>query len=631
MVERSFYITEELLAEKGGIFVFDAESFYNYWLVGFKNIATGKIAYFESAENDPVQSDWLRWMIDNFCIVGFNSGSYDLIVLAIAIQYRNVTASDLYAATVAMIVDNEKPGDVLKSYGCPPLAGINHIDIFDVAPLSASLKTYAARLHCETIQDLPYEPAKRLTREEMAFVRAYNFNDLDNTALVLKELSPHLDLRAALSAEFGKDLRSRSDAQLAQEIINGEIYRITGKFPKRQDFTALVGSSFTYTAPSYVGFRNENNNAVLREIQTAEIEIGHSGHVICPKSIEGRAFVIAGRRYAIGMGGLHSQEKTQAYSAGKYRILDRDVTGYYPNLILKNKFSDIPGELEALQTIVDKRTKAKRLYEKTKDAYAKAEADGLKIASNGTFGKKSDPYSTLYSPKNMVQTTLTGQFSLLMAIEALTDRGFEVISANTDGIVTLCPHNRYGEFTDLWAAWEAHTGLQTEETEYSAIYSRDVNNYIVVKPDGKTKVKGVYSEVGSALNSPLSKNPQHLICVDAAIAAITKGTPVMETITASKDLRRFVIVQKVTGGAAKDSHYLGKTVRYYYAENVLGSIVYCKSGNKVPMSDGGKPCMTLPKYFPDDIDYFRYERIAIEILEDIGFLEKSGNQLKLMG
>jgi hypothetical protein len=625
VAERQFYTTDELVALKGGCFVYDVESFVNYWLVGFKNIETGKFAYFESVGNDPIQHDWLQWMADNFCLVGFNSNSYDLIVMTIAALCRGVTAADMKRATAELIEFNGTPKDVLQAHNLKWPLRCNHIDLFDVAPLTASLKTYAARLHCHTIQDLPYHPDKELTREEIAIVRTYNFNDLDNTELLLRELEPHLDLRAALSQEFGKDLRSRSDAQLAQEIICGEIERITGKPPKRRDFTKLVGSSFCYVPPPYIGFVTPAYDEILNEIRTAEIEVGSSGHVICPKTIEGRAFVIGGRRYAIGMGGLHSQEKSQALRATEtMRLLDRDVTGYYPNLILKNNFSDIPGELEALQTIVNKRYAAKK-------AGRKAEADGLKIASNGTFGKKSDPFSPLYSPRNMVQTTLTGQLSLLMQIENLTLNGFEVVSANTDGIVTLCPQDRYAEFCSLWAAWELRTQLETEETEYQAIYSRDVNNYIVVKPDGKTKVKGVYSEVGSALNSPLSKNPQQLICVDAVIAHITKGVPLLETIQTCQRIERFCIVQKVTGGAQKDGRYLGKTVRYYYAKNVLGSIVYCKSGNKVPMSDGSKPLMTLPPSFPTDIDYGRYEETALGILEDIGFQTRRGAQLQLGG
>jgi len=622
MIERQFLTERELVAlQRGSIFCYDVESFQNYWLVAYKHLQSGKYAYIESIDTERVQGEWLQWMADTFCLVGFNCIFYDNTVCSAAASDK-FDAAALQALSFEIIEQNSRPWQVAKARNFKLLEP-NQIDLIEVAPLQGSLKTYAARLHCGHMQDLPFDPNKVLSREEIAIVREYCFNDLDNTELLLGELSPHLELRAALSHEFQKDLRSRSDAQLAQEIICSEIERLTGKRPHPIDFTKLVGTGFCYTPPSYIQFSSAQNNAILSEICEAEIEIGHSGHVVCPKTIEGRKFIIAEKAYAIGMGGLHSRETCQAVTNEMHRIIDRDVTGYYPNLILKNKFSDIVGLLDALQNIVDRRYKAKKLGDKVT-------ADSLKIATNGTFGKMSDPFSPFYSPMCMVQTTLTGQLSLLMAIEALAQSGIEVISANTDGIVSLVHSEQYRKFCEIWKQWETLTGLETEETEYKALYSRDVNNYIAVKLDNTTKAKGVYSYVGSALNSPLSKNPENLVCIDAVIAHIVSGKPIADTIAECRAMERFCTVRKVTGGAQKDGKYLGKTIRYYYSKSAIGSIVYCKNGNKVPNSDGAKPLMTLPDCFPDDIDYARYAEIAVSMLEDIGFQKRRNSQLTML-
>lgn len=256
-------------------------------------------------------------------------------------------------------------------------------------------------------------------------------------------------------------------------------------------------------------------------------------------------------------------------------------------------------------------------------ARTRAEADGLKIANNGIFGKTADQFSIVYDVPNMVQVTMTGQLSLLMAIEWLELSGMPVASANTDGIVIACPTDKVNDMNELFKQWEQHTSLETEETEYRAIYSANVNNYIAVKPDGKTKTKGWYCERGSAHNSVLSKNPEFLICSDAVQAYLAKGKPIEETIRNCKDIRRFVTVRQVTGGGVKvwseeHTEYLGKTVRWYYAKDVPGEIVYAKSGNKVPRSDGAKPLMELPNSIPEDIDYEWYERKAYSMLEDLG-------------
>lgn len=629
MNEPSFFTTEELLAKKSGIFLYDVESFKNYFLVAFRCYETGKIAYFEAID-ETIAAGWLVWMLDNFCVVGFNSIDYDLPMVSMAATGRFGPA-ELQAATHKKIVLGDRTKDIQEEYGFELLTP-NHIDLIEVAPLSASLKTYAARMHCRHLQDLPFDPSIVLSREQIATVRTYCFNDLENTALLLKELVEHLDLRAKLSIEFNRDLRSLSDAQLGQEIINTEIKRVTGKYPKRPDFTKLVDTSFLYEPPAYIRFLTPELQAVLADVKSAEIFVGGSGHVVCPKTIDGRKLTISGKDYTIGMGGLHSKEKSQSIPKGwlvvsDQRLLDRDVTGYYPNLILKNKFAPRHlGEtfLEVGQNIVNVRTHAKKNGPK----YI---ADGMKIACNGAlFGKMSDPYSTIYDPKSMVHVTLTGQLSLLMVIEYLGLNGFDVVSANTDGVVTLVPKERYEEFCHIWKEWEHQTSLETEETEYDGLFSRDVNNYIAVKMDGKCKAKGVYSEVGSALNSRLSKNPESLICADAVKAHITTGAPIEAIIRECRDITRFVVVRKVTGGGAKDGRYLGKTIRWYYANGVMGIITYCKTGNKVPNSDGAKPLMTLPPTLPDDINYGWYVDAAVGILEDIGFQAKKNQQLALL-
>lgn len=380
---------------------------------------------------------------------------------------------------------------------------------------------------------------------------------------------------------------------------------------------------------------------MLAEMCAAEIEIGPSGHCIAPKAIREQKVEIGGKPYTVGMGGLHSKEKRQTVVQDAHtRIIDRDVTGYYPWLILKNGY--FPPHLAvaariAYQAIVDRREAAKpmlRSMEKSGQAGSaayeqlNAEAGGLKIACNGAmFGKTSDPWSILYAPQQMVQITITGQLSLLMAIEALELSGIPVVSANTDGIVMACPRDKYDHMLAVFAGWEQLTGLKTEETEYAGLYAANVNNYIAVTLDGQTKTKGWYCERGSAQNSVLSKNPDVLICSEAVQAYLARGVPLEHSIRSCTDIRKFVSVRLVRGGGVKlwgedrPPEYLGKTVRWYYGADVPGEIVYAASGNKVPRSEGAIPCMELPAGIPHDLDHGWYIAKAESIMRDIGAWE----------
>lgn len=257
---------------------------------------------------------------------------------------------------------------------------------------------------------------------------------------------------------------------------------------------------------------------------------------------------------------------------------------------------------------------------KGKQLKAKNEAESLKVTANGSFGKFGSPFSVLYSPNLMIQTTITGQLAILILIEALERRGMQVVSANTDGFVTKVPKARRAEFEALIFEWEWDTGLGTEETSYRSLHSRDVNNYVAIPVDGKVKLKGALATGGPGQPGAMGmkKNPTNEICIDAVVAYLKDGTPLADTIYECDDIRRFVTVRRVNGGCMKDDELVGKVVRWYYARGVTGTLQYKINGNDVPKSEGAKPLMVLPDECPDDIDREWYVREATAMLQDIG-------------
>lgn len=299
----------------------------------------------------------------------------------------------------------------------------------------------------------------------------------------------------------------------------------------------------------------------------------------------------------------------------KHTLVDVDCVSYYPSIILNQElFPKHLGKafLQVYKTLVERRIKAKRDGNKV-------EADTLKISINGGFGKFGSKWSVLYAPDLMLQVTLSGQLTLLMLIERLELASIPVVSGNTDGILIQCPFNKRPAMKEIVTEWETDTGFKTEETFFSAFFARDVNNFIGIKTDGKVKVKGDYAERGSAGDSVLSKNPVNLICRDAVVAFLTTGKPVAETIRNCRDIRRFLSVRTVKGGAVKDGQYLGKAIRWYQSVDVTGDIIYASNGNKVPSSDRCRPCMELPATFPEDVDFARYEAEAYEMLKEVGY------------
>lgn len=583
----------------------DVECYPNYFLVMFSN-ADGRTKSFELYEDHPLDVEGLDAFLSKPGVeyVTFNGKSYDEPMITLALSGASNAA--LKKASDAIIMTDLKPWEFYDAFG---LNGItfNHIDLIEVAPGMASLKIYGGRMHSKKLQDLPIEPDAQVRPEERMAIKHYCRNDLMVTAMLFAALSEQIELRRVMSKEIGVDVRSKSDAQIAEAVMRKAYIDANGSAPRK---TTLTYGSFLYEAPDYVGFGSEMLNHALYVLTHSPMVIKETGHVEMPTAIENLDIRIGGTKYKIGIGGLHSQESEVCHIADEKTILrDIDVVSYYPSMMLNiGMYPPALGPmfLEAYGGIRTERITAKRAGDKVK-------SDVLKITLNGTFGKTSNKYSILYNPKFMIHTTLTGQLNLLMLIEALDKYGIPVVSANTDGIVVKCPVAKETVLRKVVSAWERLTNLETEETNYKAVYSRDVNSYIAIKTDGKVKAKGAFAIGG------LAKSPQNEICTEAVINLLSKGIPVEETIRYCTDIRKFLTLRTVNGGAVKEGYTLGKAIRWYYAVGMTGTINYKTTGKIVGRTEGAKPLMDLPDEMPSDVDFDWYIREAHDLLMDVAY------------
>ena len=600
----------------------DVECYENYFCAIFRSYNTGKTIVFEKSfgmigTNDDAK---FLWMMQNCLLVTFNGIKYDMPIIALALD--GVENDILKQASDQIIIQDARPSDILKAHKVSPIK-CDHIDLIEVAPLRAGLKTYGGRLHVPRMQDLPFHPSVTLSPYQAAIVRWYCVNDTTSTAFLFKCLQEQVKLRYTLSEETGIDLRSKSDAQIAEAIIGQEYKRRTGREARRPKIEA--GTWYQYEKPYSLSFQTELLQRLLAVVQAATFVVGEDGYVSLPQEITDFKIEISGMVYQMGIGGLHSTEKgTAHYSDDYWQLVDKDVASYYPKIILNNGyFPEHLGQvfLEIFGGITDRRLRAKA-------AKLKAIADSLKIVINGTFGKLGSIWSIVYAPKLMFHTTIGGQLFLLMLIEAYELAGIRVVSANTDGVMIKCPRHLLPTLDAITKWWEGVTGFETEGENYKALYSRDVNNYIAISEKGTIKKKGAYSnpwadEAGSNLEKKLHKNPVTTICIRAVEKFLADKIPIEQTIYQSVDIKEFVRIQSVTGGAVKvyseeHTEFLGKAIRWYYAKDQTGEIVYAKNGKKVPKSDGGKPLMQLPDRFPDDVDHDWYIQESKKILRVIG-------------
>ena len=582
--------------------ILDIECYHNYFLVMFLRCSDNQTIAIETHELKKLDYETIKQILLKYEVVTFNGNSYDIPMLKLALN--GATASELKFASNDIIVNELSQWKFEKTYSLYDIP-IDHIDLIELTPGKSSLKIYGGRLHCEKMQDLPIKEGELISEKQRELLKEYCKNDLLVTKLILEELKGQIELRRNMSSQYKVDLRSKSDAQIAETVIKSELRKISPITPVTGNFE----KQFYYNIPEFIKPSTDKLSEVFNILKCNPFTVKQNGKIDMPKELQGLKIKIGKTIYQMGMGGLHSTEKSVNYTADENHILcDWDVASYYPAIILNCKlFPKQLGEafLTVYKSIVDTRLEAKRTGDKIK-------ADSLKITVNGSFGKLGSPYSNLYAPELMIQVTVTGQLSLLMLIDTLELNGISVVSGNTDGIVIRCRKADEKVMGVIIDNWQAETGFTMERTDYKSIYSRDVNNYIAIKTDGKVKTKGCFS------SSSLNKNPQNEICNMAVIEYIKSNSDLMDTLKSCKDVTKFVTVRNVKGGAVKGNVYLGKAVRWYYSNAMKGTINYKSNGNTVPRSFGAKPIMQLTNSLPTDIDYKWYLEECKDLLCDLG-------------
>ena len=587
--------------------IYDVECFSNYFLASFMN-DEGKIASVEMRNNEKLDVVKLNRLMRSDTAIGFNNHSYDDVIIAAALENRD--CADLKRISDRIIKDRLPSWKIIQQEEIRQPKGWDTVDIFDVLQGTASLKIYGARIGMPKLQELPYKHDAILTTEQMDAVAKYCVNDLRVTAALFDKVAPQLALRIEMGKEYGLDLRSKSDAQIAEAVLKSEIEKISNKTlcPLKLTDNATV----KYSDPKIVSFDCPDMMATFKRILAHEFELAGNGSIKMPDWLKETKIKIGKGVYQMGVGGLHSTEKAQTARAGdKFFLADFDVASYYPSIILQQGLEpeNMRGSfLPVYKSIVERRLAAKRSGDSVTAAT-------LKIVVNGSFGKLGSKYSVLYSPNLLIQTTITGQLCLLMLIERFEKIGARVVSANTDGVVVHAPKSLEPEVAQVLWDWQLETSYELERTDYASLHSRDVNNYIAVKPNGSTKAKGVFAPSG------LTKNPDFGIVAEAVAAHLAGKADFKDIIRNCDDITKLVVVRKVAGGATWQGENLGKSVRFYYSTDVDhdNAIHYAINGNKVPKSDGSKPIMNLPETMPDDVDRERYVGLAMMVLKGLGY------------
>lgn len=430
----------------------------------------------------------------------------------------------------------------LKEYTMPPIGDLDRHYYHERLPEAKGMTDRELNIHYRNVFE------RFIPREYLQEMADYNDNDVYIVAELIRMNQEEVLLRYRISEEYKVDVFSASRSTIADKVIVKLYSKFTGLHPKAFIDTKTIRRKIVVSEilSDKISFSTPELNDILSDIRSLTLR-GEKGEF-------DREFTFMGTSYTIATGGLHSNEIPAVYTENDDNIIvDRDVASYYPNMIRSLKVCQkhlIPKAwFRIADTIVDERlehkhlAKDKSLDSKERNKHATAAACLKIVANAGIFGKMGSEKSFLCDKKAMYQVTINGQLFLLMLIEKLELAGIHVISANTDGIVTVVPRKLEKTADDICHWWEKHLGLELEFTYYTKYVTEGVNSYLTIKRGGSCKFKGRMNP--KMFLEDLSKGYNSPIVAKCVTEYFINGTPVMETLRNAKSILDFCRTQNV--------------------------------------------------------------------------------------
>ena len=430
----------------------------------------------------------------------------------------------------------------LKEYTMPPIGDLDRHYYHERLPEAKGMTDRELNIHYRNIFE------RFIPKEYLNEMADYNDNDVYIVAELIRMNQEEVLLRYRISEEYKVDVYSASRSTIADKVIVKLYSKFTGLHPKAFIDTKTIRRKILVSEilSDKIAFSTPELNDILSDIRSLTLR-GEKGEF-------DREFTFMGTSYTIATGGLHSNEIPAVYVENSDSIIvDRDVASYYPNMIRSLKVCQkhlIPKAwFRIADTIVDERLEHKHLAKDKsldvmeRDKHATAAACLKIVANAGIFGKMGSEKSFLCDKKAMYQVTINGQLFLLMLIEKLELAGIHVISANTDGIVTIVPRELEQTADDICHWWEKHLGLELEFTYYTKYVTEGVNSYLTVKRGGSSKFKGRMNP--KMFLEDLSKGYNSPIVAKCVTEYFINGTPVMETLRNAKSILDFCRTQNV--------------------------------------------------------------------------------------
>jgi hypothetical protein len=551
--------------------VYDIEVFPNAFILNMEMFNSDFKAVWEISEfRDDRQSllEHFQYLNQNqIPMIGFNSVGYDYPIIHMLWKNPNLTYQQIFQKSKEIVGGGDRFGHTIwASDRFAPQIDVYKIHHFDNKAKATGLKTLQINMRSPNVVEYNASFDEPVTDAELENgVIPYGRHDVSETKKFAHLSRSAIDFRIGLIPDFGIDVLNWNDTKIGEQMVINRLGdelcydRSSGRRQTRQTKRSSIhlGSIIL----PYIKFSNLEfyriYSYLFNQVLTPEqVQTDDDGEpTIKTKGVfKDLKATVGGVEYVYGIGGIHgSIEKRRVIATPEYPIRDIDVAALYPSIAIVNNL--YPEHLGQRFAEVYKQLPAERKqWQKTKGKKC-VEANALKLASNGVYGKSNSVFSPFYDPQYMMQITINGQLSLSMLIEWLnTIPTLQVIQANTDGVTYQIHYSYLPQAQEIEKQWQAMTKLVLEDVSYSKMFIKDVNNYIGVGMDGSVKLKGAYwtpdplrfnESISESQPAAWFKNFSNVVSVRAAVAHMVDGVSIESYIRSCFNPYDFLCAVKV--------------------------------------------------------------------------------------
>lgn len=622
--------------------VYDIETIINCFTLTAETLNGETVATWEISEyrDDRAQLfQWLDWLQSTQTpMISFKGIDFDYPVLHFIYMNRNCTVRDIYDKAQQCIAAGRGPDIgrfahiIWERHRFAPQIDLFKIHHFDNKAKMTSLKALQVNMRSETVVDMPVEHFNAITRADIdRYLIPYNIHDVKRTKdFALMSMSA-IDFRIGLIPQFGIEVLNYNDTKIGEKMLEQRLgsdvcYTTGEKGRKKPRQTVRSRIALNEIIFPYIQFTNPEFQRVLDYMRAQVLtpdDIDDPEAPIKTKGVfTGLSANIGGVSFEFGTGGIHASVNNQRFaSGGGWVIRDIDVASLYPSIAIVNRLA--PTHLgDAFVDEYAKLPAERKQWQKTKGKKC-VEANSIKLAANGAYGKTNSKFSFLYDPQYTLTVTINGQLMLAMLAEWLmTVPTLSIIQVNTDGITYFINEQYIPDAKHIEQQWQDYTKLVLEDVHYNRMWIADVNTYIAEDMDGNLKQKGRlwHPESGSNYAKSISecqppawhKDLSNIVSIRAAVAAMVHGVDPATYIRAHTDPYDFACRVKVDRGAELwlGGRRLQPTTRYYVATDgeamlkrmpAAGPLGAYKRATKVSEADynrrmaetGGEWCATV--------------------------------------